>query len=535
MNIKFDLGSVRAFQWQQENNIRLIGYFAGDIQWRMICKHFYNVRCFTEADRKFLNELNGCFALIVETDQEFLIVADKVRSFPIYYYVDEDAYFVSDSPSFQLNAGLGWNQTAFYEFQHSGYTLGEKTVLNGVYQVQAGECVILKKEKAEVIKETYFEFRHRDTSNDTMENLADAYGKVIESVFARMIKTVAPRQIVVPLSGGQDSRLIAVMLHKLHYKNVLCFTYGMPENHESKISRMVAEKLGYQWYFCKYSEKGWRAFFRSPVYQKYLEYASGLSSLACLQQTPALLELLSQGLVENEAVFVPGHAGDMIAGSHVPQICLAQNRGLFLHKDLISHLMNSHFSLMPFGSLRDKKALFYAIAEELNIEQGYTSSEFADEVEFFDWRERQSKFIVNDVRNYDFMGYEWRLPLWDNEIISFWSHVPVEMRVDRTLYWQFAQKYVAPYLEVPPDRPPDYNAKKLQWKWRLKDSPVVQPIRWFLACMRRFSEFQKDGCGFYSWLSAKEYFLKMLAWPFGNVNAEIIADRVQQLEQMNKR
>jgi hypothetical protein len=55
--------------------------------------------------------------------------------------------------------------------------------------------------------------------------------------------------------------------------------------------------------------------------------------------------------------------------------------------------------------------------------------------------ERQAKFICNSVRVYDFFGYDWRLPLFDLELLDFWSRIPVEMRVRRRLYFEYVDRY----------------------------------------------------------------------------------------------
>ena len=37
-------------------------------------------------------------------------------------------------------------------------------------------------------------------------------------------------------------------------------------------------------------------------------------------------------------------------------------------------------------------------------------------------------------RAYDFFGYEWRMPLWDGEILDFWKGVPLQYKLDQKLY-----------------------------------------------------------------------------------------------------
>ena len=43
----------------------------------------------------------------------------------------------------------------------------------------------------------------------------------------KLSKSCEGKQIAIPLSGGYDSRLIASGLHKIGFKNVICFSYGL--------------------------------------------------------------------------------------------------------------------------------------------------------------------------------------------------------------------------------------------------------------------------------------------------------------------
>ena len=54
-----------------------------------------------------------------------------------------------------------------------------------------------------------------------------------------------------------------------------------------------------------------------------------------------------------------------------------------------------------------------------------TAEQAADTFECWDCQERQAKFIVNSVRAYEFFGFEWRLPLFDAELMDFWSRIAV--------------------------------------------------------------------------------------------------------------
>jgi asparagine synthase (glutamine-hydrolysing) len=54
--------------------------------------------------------------------------------------------------------------------------------------------------------------------------------------------------------------------------------------------------------------------------------------------------------------------------------------------------------------------------------------------EYWDWMERQAKFIANNCRLYEFWGYEWRMPFWDREFVDFWRAVPLSQRLKKNIY-----------------------------------------------------------------------------------------------------
>ena len=63
---------------------------------------------------------------------------------------------------------------------------------------------------------------------------------------------------------------------------------------------------------------------------------------------------------------------------------------------------------------------------------------WANAIEYWDFQERQAKFIVNSVRVYEFFGYSWRLPLWDNELIEYFKKIPLSYRMNTNLYRKYA-------------------------------------------------------------------------------------------------
>ena len=54
--------------------------------------------------------------------------------------------------------------------------------------------------------------------------------------------------------------------------------------------------------------------------------------------------------------------------------------------------------------------------------------------EFLEYENRQTKFVANCQRIYEFYNLKWQLPLWDKSFINFWSYVPLKYKIDQKLY-----------------------------------------------------------------------------------------------------
>jgi len=55
-------------------------------------------------------------------------------------------------------------------------------------------------------------------------------------------------------------------------------------------------------------------------------------------------------------------------------------------------------------------------------------------MEYFEYIGRQSRIVMGQQRTYEYFGYEWRLPLWSNDMLYFWEGVPYKYKVDQRLY-----------------------------------------------------------------------------------------------------
>ena len=251
------------------------------------------------------------------------VAVDRVRSIPLFYSTKENILFVSNDAEAvrKITNNVEFNSIAVQEFT-ARMVCGSDTLFSDVKQVQPGDCIEFELNNTNGINITafkYFVFTHSEKyDKQDRPQLEVQMLSVFSECIDRLVDYAKGRQLILPLSAGYDSRLIALMLYKKGIKNVLCFSYGMKENFEAKISKQVADILGFKWEFIEYTDDLWREWCHTDEYLKYLRIASGWSSLPHIQDWPAVWELKKRRKLDNNAVFIPGHVGDSLAGSDVP-------------------------------------------------------------------------------------------------------------------------------------------------------------------------------------------------------------------------
>ena len=60
-------------------------------------------------------------------------------------------------------------------------------------------------------------------------------------------------------------------------------------------------------------------------------------------------------------------------------------------------------------------------------------------LEYLEFENRQTKYVVNCQRIYDFYNLNWLLPLWDKSFIKFWEQVPLKYKIRQKLYKETLQ------------------------------------------------------------------------------------------------
>ncbi len=130
--------------------------------------------------------------------------------------------------------------------------------------------------------------------------------------------------------------------------------------------------------------------------------------------------------------------------------------------------------------------------------------------EWCEFQDRQCKYVVNGVRLYEFLGYDWRMPLWDKDFIDFWAAAPLTAKANQNLYREvlIEQNWADVWTDIP------INAKRIRPNW-------LRPLRYALKALhaplgrRRWHAFETRYL--YYWMSNHCNYAGM---PYGHVAAD---------------
>lgn len=417
------------YSWVEYGNLHFIGYFfdQNSVLYRdESALNFFSEHLRNDSLSEICRSIDGRFSLIVAEEGCYKIVSDSVNFFPIFYRKNENDYWISDDWDELAARGFILNQEAVTELETAGFVLGNETLGSGIFKNSANQILLLGPEENTI---RYRDFFTESFSEESRKKLLEEAEETLLHVGKRLVKFINGRTAVVPLSGGYDSRLIVSLLKRMNYRNVVCFTYGK-NNPEVSISKEVAQRLGFPWYFVDYTEIDITAFQQDPDYEKYLDFAANGSSMPYLMEYFAVQYLKKNQLIPHHSVFLPGHSGDFLGGSYI----LKTVKNNIPRKKLASFIASKYFIFTKKNSAQ-RKHLKFRIRKSIEILGSPKEvASYNMVVEEWDIQEKLAKFIFHSSQVFLFLGYECYFPLWDRELAAFYRSLPYKMRENKEFY-----------------------------------------------------------------------------------------------------
>ena len=419
--------------------------------------------CSDPTDPAVLASHPGRLAAIRIDDDEVVLAQDRLRSWPLFWALEDlggpehagdcgtdpgrarsgRRLVISDDSTLMRGAVTSprLDPRARREFLDAGFVTGTDTLLAGVHQTEQGAVVHIDRAtgKASAVNHSLARFSEEADMVADPEEFAALLSEALDAGLGRVLEDLDRRpgspRLVLPLSGGLDSRLLAAWL-ALHgaLDRTVAFTYGRPGSREVEVSRSVAEAVGLEWHAVEYVPADLREAWQTQDAADFLEYSYALGALPHVQDWYALRSLLARGVLRRGDVVLPGHTivGNMHDEWMLEEPTITRGR---VAKAIITH----HQDLQ--GEQKRAWADPYRAAKvkEFLALRPFTGSprDVQSVLESYNVRERQTKYINNSMRAYEHLGLDWALPMLDVEFWSAWHRGAVELTARRDFYAVF--------------------------------------------------------------------------------------------------
>lgn len=446
-----------------------------------------------------LHSANGIFAVIIDKPNFHAFAIDQTRIYPLYY---TNELHVSDSPYPLMKEHTHLNRTAEKEYKCSGATFAGNTLLSSIKEVKPSHFIV---ERYNGMPEDNGYFRYLShTNQNCTEEEAD---QVFLAVFQRMLQSIHNRQIVVPLSSGYDSRLIACMLKRLGVSNVVCYTIGHNQSTEQVVAKQVATQLGFPYYFINVTspEVVEQGYLHSDHFNSYVDFIGNLQNFTWLADYFAVKYLKKNNLIAEDAVFVPGHSGDFIAGSHSTKALVSPHKSAnYIVRAILYD--NFEYGLRSRSVKQTVKEYVAKRHPHYPAHRVYNS---------FILQNRITHQINNSARVYEFFGYDVRLPFFDKQLLKLFKQLPYDQLNECAFYNNYVRNrnFIPLQVDFPKTIYTKVDYRKQKIKNRLKvmfphlcrrHTLLPDETGEYLLVQPMLEELQQTGKYNYSFRSANE-------------------------------
>ena len=412
--------------------------------------------------------LDGHFAIAAAGRDWCVAAVDRVRSIPLFMARVGGAWVIDNrADRLRRAAGLAIEDVddgAALAIAMAGYTIDHATLYRGLLMPGPGECLVGCGENTPEVHryQTYRPWRVVEVGEATLKRRLT---EVTLAVMEKHLASLGGRPLAIPLSAGNDSRLVASAARHLGYRDIRCFAYGRPGNFEAKASRAIAEHLGVPWTFAPLSIGGQGRFFSGSNYAAYLDYADSCASVPFVQDMSAIETLKASGFIPADAVIANGNSGDYVSGNHIAAKLCTPPQGLNetqRRARIVDALADKHFalwrSLRTDANIARVRALLAQAIADIPLGDPETDHGL---YEFAEFQDRQCKYVITGQRIYEFLGHDWRLPLWDNDYLDFWETVPLRFKAGQRLYNEMLRdaNWGGVWQDIP------VNSKSIRPRW----------------------------------------------------------------------
>ena len=199
------------FEYKHKDNTYIKGYFYKGFD-NLSAENVFNELSDIKDEKtfsSFLKSIDGCFQIIFETKDKIFAAVDFIRSMPLFYTTVNNEFYISDNSDYlsKLSDDNGiLSPLSLSEFKLTGYVIGNNTLYKNIFSLNNGEFLCYDKISKSLTLHEYRAFIPIPQKDMDFENSLSKLNESYENMTKQLISSINDRQIVVPLSGGEDYR-----------------------------------------------------------------------------------------------------------------------------------------------------------------------------------------------------------------------------------------------------------------------------------------------------------------------------------------
>ncbi len=426
--------------WRRERMQGADVHFAGDR--RLVAGLVGALRAAPDdaAREAALRSADFLFAVILETGTGVLAAVDRIRSTPVFHGVDRDGAVCVSNDARSVRdriADTSPDPEALLEIEMAGFVTGPGTACRHVFQLEPGTFANFPAAGRAATLRRYYRFLPGSGGRSAERDL----GEVLDGIFDGLIERAAGRPVLVPISGGLDSRLVLAKLAERGCPNLSAFSYGMPGNTDAESGRHVAERLGVVWRFVASRPAAHRAFFRGPDARTFWRFADGLGCVPSPQDIVPLSEMRAAGFVAPGTIVVNGQTGDFLTGGHIPKSFIEAEIPVDC---IVDEILGKHYALwrsLATPANRARMAVRVRALAGLPDAGSLPRDEAIARHALWEFEGRQARWVVNAQRTYEYLELDWELPLWQPALVDLFRDLPADEKVGQRRYRAYLAKW----------------------------------------------------------------------------------------------
>ncbi len=409
----------------------------------------YAVKLYHE--KRLLNEagnLNGSFVLILSDEQSKCVhvITDRWGSVPVYWGHYNGKLFISDDYWWVVRdiKAQELNKVAVAQLLQFCYVLGMHTLVEGVLDFPPHAIISIDYTQEPLMSQKqYWSYKLTEHMHLSETELLDLVSHLFKNIFEIYANAIKKRNWTagVPLSGGMDSRFIAWGLSKNEVP-LTAYSYGPPGHGDLVFASQVADSLA-----IPIKKIVWED-------EKHFTGKRHDDLVRLIGPTTTYYHPIGAYAVNEECqsacdVFLPGHSGDFIAGSHVLDyyVYAFNHRLTRLAIEQVAKKTSDHSlrRLYPWGS-KYWNTVHKSFMETIKPDDDPTILSLTQR-----WtvEQRIRRYTLRECHVHRYYGYQVMIPFWDYELVDFFTGLPRKYLYHQYLYRRLMHDYIYTGLDSP--------------------------------------------------------------------------------------